>query len=171
MEILIVGGIIVALMVYASTRIKQVAADAFERETIDTDEFYIIKPEGFLHPLNVESEFAFYAYSKEFGKEDAEEMRQAEIFISVSDKNFGEVCDETKAGAENVLSEEVSDAEKKCLIETETTIGNILVLEFDKISESENSNKVWRLKISVLKDFEEDYRERIDEIIESFRVK
>src|SRR5687767_8261126 len=52
MELLIPGLILVALMVYASTRIKRTAAAAFDRETVDTEDFIIQKPEGFLHNLH-----------------------------------------------------------------------------------------------------------------------
>ncbi|MFN0277719.1 MAG: hypothetical protein ACKVRN_03860 [Pyrinomonadaceae bacterium] len=68
MEILIPGLILVALMVYASTRIKKTAAAAFEQETIETDEFIIQKPEGFLHNLNGDPKFVFEAYSREYSK-------------------------------------------------------------------------------------------------------
>lgn len=166
MEIFIIGLIIVALMVYASTKIKRSAASAFEQETIETDEFSLVKPEGFLHVINDESKSGFYAYSKEFGADDAEEMRQAEIFIkSYSDKSFEEVCREIKS-SENIVS--VSDAEKICSIEIEKTIKETAVSEIYKAVEN---GKVYELKISVLKDFQEDYQERIDNILESFHVK
>src|SRR5205085_2158799 len=114
MEILIVGVILVALMVYASTRIKKSAARAFESETIDADEFYIEKPEGFINPLRDESaEYAFEAYSKDFGTGDAENVYQAQAFITVSsDKNFAQICGETRKNARKVLSEEISNDEK-----------------------------------------------------------
>src|SRR4051794_7750972 len=70
MEILIIGLILVALMVYASTRIKRTAAAAFERETIETDTYVIQKPEGYLHKLNGDPQFLFEAYSREFSKSD-----------------------------------------------------------------------------------------------------
>lgn len=68
MELLIPGLILVALMVYASTRIKKITAEAFEPETIETEEFIIQKPEGFLHNLNGDPKYIFEAYSKEFSK-------------------------------------------------------------------------------------------------------
>ncbi len=73
MEILIIGVIVVALMVWASTRIKRSAAEAFEEEAIDTDDFSLVKPEGFLSPVENDEYLAFYAYSKEFGEEDKAE--------------------------------------------------------------------------------------------------
>ncbi len=56
-------------MVYASTRIKRSAAAAYDVEAIETDEYVIQKPEGFLHNLNASPEYVFEAYSKEFSKE------------------------------------------------------------------------------------------------------
>jgi hypothetical protein len=51
MEILIAGVILVAFMAYASTRIKRSAAKAFEAETVETDQFVIQKPDGFLNVI------------------------------------------------------------------------------------------------------------------------
>ena len=68
MELLIPGLILVAFMVWASTRIKKTAAAAFDQETVATDEFIIQKPEGFLHNLNGDPKYIFEAYSKEYCK-------------------------------------------------------------------------------------------------------
>ena len=68
MELLIPGLLLVALMVWASTRIKKTAAAAFDAETIETDEFLIQKPEGFLHNLNGDPKYIFEAYSKDYSK-------------------------------------------------------------------------------------------------------
>jgi hypothetical protein len=169
MEILIVGLIIVALMVYASTKLKKYTAAQFEREEVETEEFSLVKPEGFLHVLNDVSKFAFYAYSKEFGKAEAEDVRQAEIFIEIFDgKTFAQVCDEIKSDAESVLYEEFSDEEKICLLETEKTIDEIEVSENYKIV---GNGKVFQIKVAVLKNFKSDYEERIETIFDSFRVK
>lgn len=173
MEIFIVGIIIVALMVYASTKMKKFTASAFEQETIETEEFLLVKPEGFLHVIGDQSKFAFYAYSKEFGKEEVEEeIRQAEIFVnSFAGKTFTEVWNGIKNDSENILSKELSDAKKICLIKIEKTNGETVVSEFYKIVESEDAQKLYQLKISVLKGFEDDYQERVDETLENFRVK
>lgn len=57
-------------MAWASTRIKKMAAQAYEPETIETDEFSIEKPSGFLHNLNGDPTFIFESYSKDFSKEN-----------------------------------------------------------------------------------------------------
>ncbi len=83
MEILIPGLILVALMVYASTRIKKSAALAYEAETVETDDFIIHKPAGFLNVINGDPHYAFEAYSKEFGPEGAEEIRRATATLTI----------------------------------------------------------------------------------------
>ena len=84
MEILIVGVILVALMAYVSTKIKKSAAQAFEREEIETENFSIIKPAGFINPLNDEnSAFAFEARSKDLGKEAARNLWRARATLRV----------------------------------------------------------------------------------------
>lgn len=77
MELLIPGLILVALMIYASTRIKRSAARAFEAETIETDEFCIEKPDGFLNVISGDPRFVFEAYSKDFGRDGTENIRRA----------------------------------------------------------------------------------------------
>jgi len=79
--ILIPGLILVALMVYVSTRIKKTAAAAFDAETIETDEFIIQKPEGFLHKLNGDPKYVFEAYSKEHSKVND---RRRLAFVSIT---------------------------------------------------------------------------------------
>lgn len=83
MELLIPGLILVALMVYASTRIKRSAARAFEAEAIETDDFVLQKPDGFLNVIGGDSKFAFEAYSKDFGGEGAESIRRATADVVV----------------------------------------------------------------------------------------
>src|SRR6187399_163340 len=90
MELLIPGLILVALMVYASTRIKKIAAKAFEAETIETADFVIKKPEGFLNVINGDPRYAFEAYSKEFGGPGAEEFRKGTATLTVHEGTTSE---------------------------------------------------------------------------------
>lgn len=81
MELLIPGLILVAIMVWASTRIKKNAAAAFDAERVETSEIVVEKPEGFLHVLNDNSGLLFRAYSKDFGTVGRSDIRQATIEI------------------------------------------------------------------------------------------
>ncbi len=98
MELLIPGLILVAFMVWASTRIKKNAAAAFDAEIVQTDEFSIRKPEGFLHVLNDSSGLAFRAYSQPFGKIGNREVRRATIEVEAHpNSNIDEVNARSKA--------------------------------------------------------------------------
>jgi hypothetical protein len=136
--------IFVIVLLTISSRVRKTASAAFETETIETDEFVIVKPQGFINPINDKSKFAFEAYSKEFGKGETENTRQAEITVSVfSKKDF----------------------------KPNETVENETAYNFYKIIESEKHQKAYELKISVLKDFLADYQKRVDETLESFRLK
>ena len=81
MELLIPGLVLVAIMVWASTRIKRNAAAAFDAERVETDDFVLEKPEGFLHVLNDNTGLLFRAYSKDFGTVGRSDIRQATIEV------------------------------------------------------------------------------------------
>ena len=81
MELLIPGLLLVALMVYASTKIKKAAAAAYEPESIETDRFAITKPEGMINPVNDDSPYLFEAYTKDFGVDDQKNERQVTAFV------------------------------------------------------------------------------------------
>jgi hypothetical protein len=177
MEILIIGGIVVLLMVVISTQIKKSAAQAFEREVIETTDFSIVKPEGFMSPLRESSNFLFEAYSKEFGEKSERNVWRAQVYLSVAaDSDFAAVCESAKQKTDKILSEETlksSDDEKICLIESEKTDKEeeIDFFEFRKIVESRSQHKIYELRIAVLKAFRDEFSERIGEMLNSFHLK
>ncbi|MDQ6785720.1 MAG: hypothetical protein M3033_02720 [Acidobacteriota bacterium] len=175
MEILIVGIVVVALMVFVSTRIKKSAAQAFEPEFIERDEFTINKPEGFLTPIEARDEFLFEAYSREFGEKKARNIWQARAHLSaVSGLNFVAQCEKAKQSAVKILSERVlensSENEKIFLLESERTEETFPIIDFWKIVESNARQKTYSLQISVLAAYREIYIDRINEMINSFRL-
>ncbi|MGI8495864.1 MAG: hypothetical protein ACR2L1_11220 [Pyrinomonadaceae bacterium] len=176
MEILIVGAVVVALMVFVSTKIKKNVAAAFEPETIENAEFRLLKPEGFINPLNDDSEFAFVAYTREFGKNDAEEFRQARADVTIfSDLNFTAAIKNVEKNSGKVLSknltEDVSQRQKTFLIATENIEQNVAVRNFYKIVESGENHKIYQMQVLVLEAYQAEYSERINQLIESFTVK
>ncbi len=175
MEILIVGVLLVALMVYASTKIKKSAASAFETEIIENEDFSLVKPDGFISPIDENSKFAFEAYTKEFGKSDqAEDFRQATANLTVSANSiFETVCNEAKNSADKILSENFLEnaSPKICLINGEKTENNVKKILFWKIAESVKQQKIFELKVEVLETYLEDYSGRINELLESFAAK
>ena len=84
MELLIPGLVLVALMVYASTRLKKATARALEAEDVETDEFSITKPAGFINVVSPDDGLLFRAYTKEFA-DDAPNFPKAEATVTVRD--------------------------------------------------------------------------------------
>ena len=176
MEILIIGGVLVALMVLVSTKIKKSAAQAFEREIIETENFRLVKPAGFIHPLREDSPYEFEAYSKGFGEKDERNVWRAQVYLTVSEGiNFNAVCKDIKKEDGKLLSEKVlkdsADGEKICLIEREMSKDDAEFFEFRRIVESRKQKKTYDLRILVLKSFRADYIGRVDEFMNSFQLK
>ncbi len=172
MELLIPGLILVALMVYASTKIKKHAALAFEPELIDTDEFSIKKCAGFINPLNGDKEHAFEAYSKDFGTDAAQNMRQVSARISVfPDADFDKICEGAKQSVTDIISETSAGSgdSRTCVIEAESAEKGVPVEAYYKIAAG--NSKIYELKISVLPEHKGEYLHRIEEMIGSFSVK
>jgi hypothetical protein len=151
MEILILGVLLVALMAYVSTRIKKSAAQAFERETIETEDFRLVKPEGYLHVLGGDSEFAFEAYSKEFGEDGgaAAKMRRSEARVKVYENP---AVNQSAGGAES-----------------EETRNGVPVRIFRKMLQ--NGSRTFELEISVLREYEAEFSDKAQEMLDSFQLK
>ncbi len=176
MEIFIVGIFVVALMVYVSTRIKKSAAQAYESETIEAEDFTINKPAGFINLVNDDSPFAFEAYTKDFGTDEAKDFRQARARLRrISDSSFDAVCKNVKQSAGKILSKNFSEnaasGQRVFLLETEGVETNVAVFSAWKIVESRKRRKIYELQISVLEEYKKNYADEVAEMIESFAVK
>ena len=172
MELLIPGLILVALMVYASTRIKKTAAAAFDPETIETDEYLVEKPEGFLNVIGGDPKYAIHAYSKEFGGAGAEDIRQgmANLYIrsGVSmEKAFSEILgpDASKLSDDS----EVIDGVKYRVIETKRALKGVDLLVSYKLVE--RKGKVFIFEGARLAETTPEFARKIDGMLSSFVVK
>lgn len=165
MELLIPGLILVALMVYASTRIKRSAAAAFDEEAIETDEYVIQKPEGFLHNLNAGSEYLFEAYSKEFSKE-APTLRIGRATIT---RSSGLPIGDVIAGlrSEGLIDQgsEVLDERRYWHLSTEGS--GVEVERHTKLCEAHDA--VYMLEVAAAKDRPDG--QWIETFVDTFRVK
>ena len=171
MELLIPGLLLVALMVYASTRIKRTAAEAFEPEMIETDAFVLEKPEEFLNVINPDPELELQAYSREFGVENTADVRQVSVEIrrfegASIDDVIGFIKDSAtiKSDISEVLGER-----KYRLVEAEKIEKGIGYREIFKIAKS--GAAVFELKIIALEDTSDEVSRRIETILASFIVK
>lgn len=162
MELLIPGLILVALMVYASTRIRRSAARAFEAETIETDEFVIQKPEGFLNVIGGDERYAFEAYSKEFGGEGAEEIRQATVKVTIG-------APQTSAG--EIVSEqnETRDDVHYRVVESKRMEEDVGYRVLSKATE--RNGKTYTLEVVALAKAAPELSVKIEEMLDSFAVK
>ena|SRR5437773_4120997 len=170
MELLIPGLILVALMVYVSTRIKKSAARAFDTEEFENDEFSLVKPEGFLHKIN-DVDFAFVAYSKEFAPEPADNFRAARAFVSVQNIGLKEFLAQEKATFSLFCSEDEFeiDGSRAVLLSGEVIRNGHSFEIFSKIIEKRDRTVV--LKIEVIKELISDFRRKTDEMLTSFTAK
>lgn len=173
---LIFIGLFIAVLLFISSRIRRAASAAFEPETIETAEFKINKPAGFLHPLNNGSEFPFEAYSRELGEKGAGRLRKSMVKMSAADGlNYKKICQKARENADNVYAETIPDNvpnnQKICLIEGEKIEDDIKRLVFHKIVESKNQNKTYDLEVTILEANEDEYIGRASEFINSFTVK
>lgn len=159
-------------MVYLSTKIKKSAAEAYEPEEIETEEFSITKPDGFLHPLNSDSGLPFEAYTKDFGEDEAKKIRHARAELTVyPEAHLDEVARNAKDSAENVLAEEtVKQGDRRgILLDLEETENGVGIAVFHKLVES--GTRIYSLKIAVLEEQKDVYLRRIEEMRNSFTVK
>lgn len=172
MELLIPGLILVGLMIWASTRIKKNAAAAFDAETVDTAQFTIHKPEGFLHVLNDDSGPAFRSYSKDFGKVVGKDVRRATIEIERHPgTDLDAVKKAIKSSAETVEpSEPYLDAGEKAAWISSTNIinGGEFAVTHKLVTRGAD---VWEARGSVLAEFRDDLAETIETTLDSVRVK
>lgn len=170
MELFIIGGIIVALMVYVSTKIKKNAAEAYDREVVVTDRFRLVKPEGFLHPLRDDS--IFEAYSKDFGEGELRNVWRANAEITiVHDRSVNELVEETKASSSEVISERSESGDLSAIfIETEISVDDAEKRQFTKILRGRNDGEIYVFKAFVLSEHLAEFRERIIEMLESLTL-
>ena len=172
MELLIPGLILVALMAWASTRIKRNAAAAFDAETVETGEFAIAKPEGFLHVLNDDSGLAFRAYSKEFGKIGDLEVRQATIEIEVhKTDDLDTLSERIKKEAESVESHDayIDGGERAASVVSKRILEGGEYENFSKLVT--RGERVWECRYSVLSEHLAGHLDRIEPTLDSLRVK
>ncbi len=171
MELLIPGLILVALMVYASTKIKKTTAAAFEAETVETDEFIINKPAGFLHVINGDPQYAFESYSKEYGGEGAEDVRRATATVKVTTSTVKEEASRRLTAGNEVINDrkEVIGEVKYRLIETRAIANDIEYRNLFKIAE--RGGKSYVMTITAIAETTDLGVRDIEAMLDSFEIK
>ena len=166
MELLIPGLILVALMVYASTKIKKRAAEAFEPETIENQRYTLQKPEGFLHVID-SPRHDFEAYSKDYSDDDSSRRATIEVDI-IRDTDLKSVRESLRDGPAHF--DVTEETENVCRIETEEAANENGLKVFYKLVDS-RAGAVYRLRFAVMAKHEDEYLDRIEATLDSFTLK
>ena len=159
-------------MVWASTRIKKVAASAFEPEAVETEDFVIQKPEGFLNVINGDPKYAFEAYSREYGTDGAEEFRQGRLYVTVRENAAVEdVVAEVKAAASETVEDigEVIGANHYRLIDVKRSEKETELYVTYKIGE--RNGKVFTLEAVRLAETSDEIVRKMEVMVASFELK
>ena len=167
MELLIPGLILVALMVYVSTRIKRAAAAAFEEEQIIGDGFTLTKPEGFLHKIN-NSDYPFEAYSKQFGTGGAEKERAATAIVYIDRLSIEKTAADEKARLTTVGGfDEFELGENHCVVMKGKRVRSDNAFDVSsKLIQSDGTT--FLLRIEVLEELSDEFSRKTDEMLTSF---
>lgn len=172
MELLIPGLILVALMIYASTRIKRSAARAFEAESIETDDFRLQKPEGFLNVIGGDPKYVFEAYSKDFGGDGAENIRlaTADVVIKANTTVEAAHAEILNSGGEILDDhrEKIGDAHYRTIVRKLAKDD----MDFRILSKvAERGGKVFVFTTTVIAETTPDFMRNIEAMVNSFELK
>lgn len=167
MECLIPGLILVALMIYASTRIKKVSADAFKAETIETDAFIFEKTDEFLNKVEPSDGLKLEGYSREFGTGDASSIRQAIYEVRRLSLDIDTAVRAIPA-SKNDVAEIIGDKRYR-LVEAKRTENGVDFVDTYKMAES--GGRITQLRVVMLDEANEDVRGRVETILAGFIVK
>jgi hypothetical protein len=168
MELLIPGLILVGLMIYVSTRIKRSAAGAYEKETVETEEFSVTKPEGFIIIEGHEPGVIFAAYSKEYGTGDADEIRRVTAKLRVwKDRSAAQVREAIIKGSELVDERHLSDG--TLILETRVETNGVPLDNEYRIAE--RNETTYEFSVSTISETKADDQKDIDELLTSFELK
>lgn len=172
MELLIPGLILVALMIYASTRIKRSAALAYEAESIETDDFRLQKPEGFLNVIGGDPTFVFEAYSKDFGTDLAEQFRLATATVAArNDTSINDAANEILDSGGNVTDDHhytTGDAAYR-VIKLRVSETGVEFFAFSKLAA--RGDKVFVFTIKSIAETTPEFLRNIEEMLDSFELK
>lgn len=168
MELLIPGLLLVAFMVWASTRIKRNAADAFAAEVIDTREFTLNKPDGWLS-IAV-PKLPFEAYTKDYAPAPNDDIRLGTATLEISNGTLDNAEAAITGGADILeqLREKVGDVHYRVITqrrhedETDT-------LELIKLADV--GGRLYTFRIKTIEDTTPEFRRDIEGMVDSFQVK
>ncbi|MBL8180588.1 MAG: hypothetical protein JNL64_03140 [Blastocatellia bacterium] len=170
-DVLILGLIIVALMVYASTRIKRISREAFEFERIETDDFVVEKPDGLLNVVAPRAPLLLDGYSRDFGEENASNIRKVQYSLVLrSGVDMAAAFGDIKSLG-NIVSDEniVIDGMKYRDVSVEFTVDSIGYRELYRLCG--NADGTFVFKATMLEDAGDELDAAVGKMLASFQVK
>ncbi len=171
MEFLIPGLLLVGFMVWASTRIKRNAARAFEAEQIETPEFSLSKPDGFLSIVDPPAGLLFSAYSKEFGEGEASRIRRATAELhKLPNADLRKIAERARTDASKIVSEDISTlGGRRCAnIVTRRFIDTVSIESHYKIVACPGA--VYQFVVSIIPEYKEELQPKVDQLIGSLSI-
>lgn len=166
----------IALLLFISSKIRKAASAAYEPEQIERENFRIYKPEGYLNPVEYTEKTPFEAYTREVGERAAGRLKKSLVKLTVSDGlNFDNLRREIKKDAQEFVStefdEHAPEGQRICVIETKKENDDeVKTVILNKIVESRRQKKTYNLEISILEQAEDEYEDRINRMLNSFKV-
>jgi hypothetical protein len=139
---LIIIGIFIGVLMLIKTFVKKAANEAFEEELVETDEFTLTKPEGYLTPVDKQ----FEAYSRDWSEGG----------------NF------RKSWAKLNILDGIKKNSKK---QTEYNSKDIDIIELKRIIGDEKRKQTFELTVSVVKEHKDEYLAKANAMLDSFRLK
>lgn len=172
MEILIIGVIVVALMVYASTKIKKAAREAYEAETVATEEYSLKKCEGYLIPaLDERSGSKLEILSKAYGTDKCGKMRQVALSLTIEKGvELAGVRKKLRAELDNIAADElIKDTQKITLTmtgksEQDGCPTRVFIKYFAR------SGNIYKFKAVALEENIDEHLENIESMLESIII-
>lgn len=171
MELLVPGLILVALMVWASTKIKRITAAAFEPEWVEMPLYSIYKPSGFLHVLNDESGLDFRAYSRDVESIGKRDFRVATIEVEVFESKDLEsrIAEIRRDFGVPSISKYLDGGENSAIIRLRRSDGAAEYADTRKIVS--RGSRLIELRVAVLEQRADEFGSSVEEILDGFRPK
>jgi hypothetical protein len=136
--------IFIAILMFIKSRIRKASDAAFEREELETEIFYLIKPEGYLTPVDRQ----FEAYSRDYIV--AGRLRKSWAKLNIYDevrKNFQSESEEVDPESE------------------------VEILTYRKLIGDKERQKSYEIEASVVKEHKEEFIGKIGEMLNSFKLR
>jgi hypothetical protein len=139
---LIIIGIFIGVLMLIKSQIKKAANVAFEEELVETEEFTLTKPSGYLTPVDKQ----FEAYSRDWSEGGHFRKSWAKLNI----------LDGVKQNSKKQMEYNSKDVD---------------IIELKRIIGDDKRKKTFELTVSVVKEFRGEYLAKANAMLDSFKLR